>query len=74
VSSHLNLATGVGDLFASGIIWAVNKRTGDKVPLSVDEYASYERGTLLDGYLVRIGRVPAESLSAEIRNSNLTTN
>ena len=58
----------------TGIIYAVNRRTGELTQLSVDEYASYERGTLLDGYLVRLGRVPAESLAAEIRNHNEARN
>ena len=54
------------DLLAC-IIHAVNARTGDVTHLTVDEYAECERVGLLDGYLVRLGRIPAEACAAEIR-------
>jgi len=72
--SHLNIHRGVGALFATGLIYAVNKRTGEITHLGTAEYARAEKCGLLDGFFVRLDPTAADALSAEIRAARLTEN
>lgn len=64
--SHHALGRGIGELFATGLVQAINRRTYEITHLTVDEYVACERAGLLDGYLLRLGRVQAEACAADM--------
>jgi hypothetical protein len=72
--THLALGRGVGEVYQTRIIYAIERDTGSLTPISLAEFDRLERnGTLLD-YYVRLDRVAAEACAAEIRAKAMSCN
>jgi hypothetical protein len=56
-----------------GVVYAIDKTTGDVTPLSLDEYNLLVDSDMLGGYQVRLDQQSAEGLSAAIRDKNERT-